>query len=536
MARNLLSRHLARALQDWRSGGERSRQGRAAGDPAMGPTLLPRRRLLGRAVALGISALGLAAAPACGSRNEAGREPRIAIIGGGIAGLSCAWRLRQAGIAADIYEAAPRLGGRILCDHASFAGQHIELGGEFIDSDHSHMLGLAAALGIPLLDFRTDDQRLAEFSAFIDGAPLTRAGMVRAFAPFAEAIDRETRLLPKGEIDATWKRNRRAQELDRMPLAQWLDGVGDRGPMRRVLEIAYTAEFGLDPQDNNPLNLLLLISADADKLSLFGDSDERFHAAGGNDRFVSGLAGRLDAARIHPGCALESVRTTADGRYALSFARDGATIEVTADHAVFALPFTMLRRVRIDAPLPAAKRQAIDGLGYGANTKLLCGFSARPWRTSGASGIVYADLPFQSCWEASRLQAGAGGVITNYTGGAAARAISGGPLAQRQDDFHGQFDRVFPGAKALATGKAVRIAWHQQPFAAGSYSAYRVGQYATIAGEEAAPVGGLHFCGEHACPEFQGFMAGGARSGARAAGEIASALGLADRLPALPRG
>jgi monoamine oxidase len=127
-------------------------------------------------------------------------------------------------------------------------------------------------------------------------------------------------------------------------------------------------------------------------------------------------------------------------------------------------------------------------------------------------------------------------VITNFTGGEAARAISGGPLAQRQDEFIGQFERVFPGAKSCATGKALRIAWHQQPFVNGSYSAYRVGQYATIAGEEAAPVARLHFCGEHACPEYQGFMEGGARSGARAANEVASDLGLADRLPALPKG
>jgi monoamine oxidase len=536
MPRNQLSRHLARALHAWR----RDRASRAPGPAAEGAasrqTALTRRRLLGRSAALALSAAGISAAPSCSPRTTATREPHIAIIGGGIAGLSCAWRLRQAGIAADIYDAAPRLGGRIITDHAGFAGQHIELGGEFIDSEHSYMLGLAAALEIPLLDFKTDDQQLDDFNAFIAGTLLTRKTLASAFAPFAAAIERESGRLPKGEIDAKWKQNRRALELDRMPLAQWLDGVGDKGPMRRVLEVAYTAEFGLDPQDNNALNLLLLISSDADKIDLFGDSDERFHAVGGNDRIVSGLAARIDATRIHPGHALERVRATADGRYALAFAKGGASSEITADHAVFALPFTMLRRVQLDVALPEAKRQAIDGLGYGANSKLICGFSARPWRSSGSSGIVYTDLPFQSCWEASRLQQGAGGVIANFTGGEAARSISAGPLAQRRDDFLGQFGRAFPGAGACATGKALRIAWHQQPFVNGSYSAYRVGQYATIAGEEAAAVGRLHFCGEHACPEYQGFMEGSARSAARVASEIAGALGVADRLPALPKG
>src|SRR6187402_1116398 len=37
----------------------------------------------------------------------------VAIVGGGIAGLTCAWRLAQAGVAARIYEAQDRIGGRI---------------------------------------------------------------------------------------------------------------------------------------------------------------------------------------------------------------------------------------------------------------------------------------------------------------------------------------------------------------------------------------------------------------------------------------
>ena len=41
-------------------------------------------------------------------------ETKIAIIGGGLAGLYAAYRLRQLGIAFDLFEARNRLGGRIL--------------------------------------------------------------------------------------------------------------------------------------------------------------------------------------------------------------------------------------------------------------------------------------------------------------------------------------------------------------------------------------------------------------------------------------
>ena len=39
--------------------------------------------------------------------------PRIAIIGGGIAGLACALALQDKGVAADVYESSSRVGGRM---------------------------------------------------------------------------------------------------------------------------------------------------------------------------------------------------------------------------------------------------------------------------------------------------------------------------------------------------------------------------------------------------------------------------------------
>src|SRR4051794_1701242 len=60
--------------------------------------------------------------------------PRIVVIGAGLAGLNCAYRLKQAGYSAQIYEASNRLGGRCwtIKDHFE-QGQIAEHGGELID-------------------------------------------------------------------------------------------------------------------------------------------------------------------------------------------------------------------------------------------------------------------------------------------------------------------------------------------------------------------------------------------------------------------
>ena len=55
--------------------------------------------------------------------------------------------------------------------------------------------------------------------------------------------------------------------------------------------------------------------------------------------------------------------------------------------------------------------------------------------------------------------------------------------------------------------------WIGNPLSKGSYSCYKVGQWSTIAGLEAEPIGNFFFAGEHCSEEFQGYMNGGAETG-----------------------
>ena len=80
-------------------------------------------------------------------------KPRIAIVGGGIAGLSAALTLHDAGFASTIYEASSRIGGRMHSDTTDWQNnQKSEWCGEFIDSGHTTMLGLASRFGLTIVD------------------------------------------------------------------------------------------------------------------------------------------------------------------------------------------------------------------------------------------------------------------------------------------------------------------------------------------------------------------------------------------------
>ena len=482
-------------------------------------------------LAAGGAALG---AVACAPRRGVAPPSRTAdepviVIGGGIAGLTAAWRLRQAGIPVRVYEAQDRTGGRMLSLRGHFAdGQVAELGGELIDTGHSTIRALALELGIQLDDLALDDPSLARTVWHFAGAPRSDAELVDAFRPLAARIERD--LAAAGGADITWRTPGQAAELDRMTITEWLERAGATGWIRGVVEVGYTTEFGLEPDAQSALNLLTMIGT-GDPFEIFGESDERFHVRGGNDLIVGALAERMGDA-IHRGTLLEAVRTRADGRFECTLRRGATTFTAAAPQVVFAVPFTLLRQVSLDVGLPAPKRRAIAELGYGTNAKLMVGFSERRWRSAHRSnGSVLADLPFQLTWETSRLQAGASGILTNFTGGRHGVELGQGSPAGQAAELVGGLERVFGGIGATRAGMTeARFHWPSHPFTRGSYASYLPGQWTGMRGIEGEPVGRLHFAGEHCSLEAQGFMEGGCETGAAAAKAVAAARGR--RVPA----
>jgi monoamine oxidase len=483
-----------------------------------------RRRVLlgsaGAALALPLAGAGCSSAPT---------QVSVAIVGGGMAGLHCAYRLKQRGLLASVFEAAPRLGGRVFSDRTTFwqpSGQHCELGGELIDSGHVTMRDLATELGLPLLDYQQDDPTLATDTAFFGGQQVPTADLLAGFAPIAAAIDDAWAAATDRNALPSYTDANGLGAYDQLSLSDFLDRIGASGPARQLVEVAFVVEYGLDASEQSALNLITLISTDTQQLQLFGDSDKRFHCAVGNDAFPSKLAAALDPMQIALEHRLVSLAALPDGRYRLSFDRPSGTKDFVADRVVLALPFTLLRQVDLGVDLPAVKRKAIDELGYGTNTKLMVGFSARPWRQRGSNGSSYTDLGYQNTWETSRLQPGPDGILTNYTGGAHGVAITDGTPEKQRDAFLPQIDQVFPGTAGASTGAVARFAWPTYPLTQGSYACYKVGQWTSIGGAEFEPVGNLHFCGEHTSRDAQGFMEGAALTGAMVAEAIGADLGL----------
>ncbi len=480
-----------------------------------------RRELLRRGVAAAASTM-LPAPPAAGT--SAGAPATVAVVGGGLAGLAAAWRLAESGVAATLFEAAPRVGGRCWTERRAFdGGQIAERGGELIDTGHDEIIDLALALGLVLDDLHAATPRGTEPAWWIAGRRYDEADAVRDFRGLWPALAADARLL--GDDTPTFARHTAAQRaLDHTDAARWLDTRvpgGIASPLARLLANAYVEELGADLAEISAVTVVdLLRDSPRDRLSPYEESDQRYRVRGGNDLIVQRMAEPL-AGRIETGHRLLAVARRGDGRYRLVFARDQATREADFDHVVLAVPFTMLRDVDLArAGLRPRKAQAIRELGMGRNTKLQLQFDDRAWVARGGSGETRVEGSYQVSWEVTRGQPGALGIVNFYSGGAAASRAGEGSPDDRARAALADLERIYPGIAAHWNGRVIRNAWERHPWSRGSYSLLKPGQYTAFHGVEHLPEGRIQFAGEQSSAAWYGYLNGAVESGQRAAAAI----------------
>jgi monoamine oxidase len=486
------------------------------------------------AAALGgpISALAAAAQGAAASR--------IAIMGGGIAGLNAALTLQDAGIATTVYEASPRVGGRMHSDTTSWMnGQTSEHCGELIDTKHKTIQSLAQRFNIPKVDLLAAEPVHSTETDFFFGGYYTTAQENADFNPVWTAVKKDLNSAP---FPTLYNMSTPAgQALDNLSLYQWIETRvpnGHRSRMGQLLDVAYNIEYGNVTTEQSSLNMVYLLGFQPipGNFRIFGASDERYHLRGGNERLPQAIAAALAPGTVQLNTAMTAIATNSDGTFTLTLNGPTGKFTKVVDRVVMSIPFSVLRGLDYSqARFDTLKQTAITQLGYGKNCKLQLQFDSRYWNQSGpwgiGNGLTYSDTGYQNTWEVTRAQDATTGILVDYTGGGVPLAsFNGDPtnpsqVAKFANTFLAQIEPVFPGISKHWNGRATLDVPLTNPFLLGSYSYWKVGQYTSFSGYEGArqpdpKTGKCHFAGEHCSTNFQGFMEGGAAEGARAAGEI----------------
>ena len=478
-----------------------------------------------RAVLTALGAGGLAAAlPGSASAATVAPGP-VAIIGGGIAGLSALWHLTQAGIDARLYEARPRLGGRMWT--SKLAGQPaLEMGGQFVNTDHADMHALCREFGLALIDRKSFAHRTMIVES---GKEIPEARLAAGLRGIAGQIDADAVRLDQNYAKVSL-------DLDQLSFTGYLDKYARLMPepwVRGLMEGTARTEYGCEPGQASAIELIFNLPAiDGRRIDVLSRSDERFLIAGGSSALVAAMAQRLGG-RIVTGRTVARVDPLGSG-VRLVFA-DGKTAD--ASSVIVTTPAGVTRAIRFTVPLPPLWQRFIAEVGLGKNEKVQPAMATRPWEKPVGRGGEVWDVTRRSGvaqgWDAGvRPATGPGGVWNWFLGGDQVAAAATGDARAQAKRFAAQIESAVPGMGA-ATGATRRTAWHRDPMTLGGYVNFRPGQLTRFGrliwtetdGNASHPVGAgpVHFAGEHLSDAYPGYMNGGAQTGRLAAQAIIAA-------------
>ena len=495
-----------------------------------------------RAVLLALGASGIAAAMPRPAFAAGPNSAPVAIIGGGIAGLTALWHLTQAGIDARLYEARARLGGRVYTAREK-GKPTVEAGGQLVNTDHADIKDLTREFGLSLIDRKGAPHRTMILA---DGKEVPEGKLATALRGIAGQIDADSVRLDQDYASV-------ATELDRMSFTTYLDKHADLMPdrwVRHLMEATARTEYGVEPAAASAIELVFNLPAiDGRRIDVLSRSDERYLISGGSSALIDAMAARLRE-RIETNRRVVRVdpfgAPNGPAGVRLVFA-DGKTVD--ASNVIVTTPASITRKIDFRVPLPPLWRRFIAEVGLGANMKVQAGMPTRPWdKAIGRGGEIWQTTPsagLASGWDGSvrggPATTGANGdVWTWFLGGAEVAAADLPEPVALARKFAAQAETGIPGMTAATGAFARRSNWHRDPLAMGAYVNFRPGQltrfgrliWTEVDGIAKAPVsaGPVIFAGEHLSDAYPGYMNGGAQTGRLAASTIIAGRAHARRL------
>jgi len=199
----------------------------------------------------------------------------------------------------------------------------------------------------------------------------------------------------------------------------------------------------------------------------------------------------------------------------------------TADEVIVTIPFPGFRYVEVNPPLSHNKRKAIRELHYDASTKILLQFKSRFWEKHDGiyGGCSTTDLPIRFVYYPSHGfdEARGGVLIASYTWGDEAR---GWDSLAREHQIEAAVDQI-----AQLHGEYIKRefvtgfvqSWALDRFSYGEAAMFYGGQLEELQPFIPSPEGRIHFAGEHTSLKhawIEGAVESGIRTALEASGQV----------------
>lgn len=408
------------------------------------------------------------------------------IIGGGIAGLTAARHLTEAGLRVTLLEARDRLGGRIYTQHT--AQFPVELGAEFVHGRPEELLGLAAEGAASIMPVQ------GSFRRKIHGA-WAEAGHLM------EKVDQIFANLPVDEPDQSFQ--------------HYLDRSGTDDEVKQQA-LRYVEGFHAAQPSLISARSLLRDSRAEEAI----EGDHQYRVASGYESLVRAVADRIDRERCD--IVMNAAVREIVWRQGQVIARTSTT-EYQAPRAIVTLPLGVLKSNSvIFSPALPEKQNAISFLEMGPVIRVSLCFQEKFWEHDpemAELSFLFTDNPqFPTWWTSNPLPYP---ILTGWAAGPNAGVHTGRSKEEIVHSAVQALARIMgvagPELHRQLTGSFMHD-WQADPFARGAYS------YAAVGGMEAAqalaaPVADtLYFAGEATNGDgYNGTVHGAIATGLRAA-------------------
>lgn len=452
--------------------------------------------------------------------------PKAIVIGAGFSGLACAHELIAVGYDVTVLEARSRVGGRVLSFHDLIPGKVVEGGAELIGSNHPTWAAYAERFDLKFLDVSADDD--LQMPIRLNGQLLDQATAQRTYEEMEAAFAELTAESKPIDADRPWASPAAAQ-LDQQTLGDWMANIQLSDLTRKLIAIQLGSDNAVANGRASYLAMLTAIKGGGGER--YWSDSEVYRCAGGNDQLARRLAESIGAERILLGTPVAEIRydSTGDSRTAASVTTaSGERFE--ADAIVVATPPSTWNAIRWLPELPAEFMQQ----QLGPAVKYLTAVKRRFWLDQGLSQYALSDGLISQTWESTDGQISPDDASST----AGLTAFSGGPQAEqglrfeqelgqelgrerREARYAAEFEQLYPqfGNQFI---RSRFMNWPSERYTLAGYSFPAPGQITTLGAALHAGRGQLHFCGEHTCYRFAGYMEGGLYSGAALAARLAA--------------
>ena len=447
------------------------------------------------------------------------RNRDVVVVGAGLAGLTAALRLQEAGCDVEVLEAKDRVGGRV---RSISRGDGVEeAGGTTIGAGYRRVIDAVRRHGERLVDatamlgfFREQDLVLGGQIVRQADWPAHAANPFpvedKAHMPWTYARVLTARHNPLTGPGAWLDPD--ARRLD-VSMHAWMEGLG-------LDERAVALAYGLNPsygEDARDISALMMLGRAA-----FSTAQRRHAPDGVIGYTVLGGAQRLPEAMAR---ALANEIRFSKTVTSLEYDRSAARVRCAdgtvhpASHVVCAVPFGALRNIALEPALAGRQAEAVADLPGQPMTQLYFAAKSAFWERDGYAPSLFTD-GVAGMFAAARRGEDPEEVtgFTAWTMGANARRLD----AVSSERAAAMVVKEIEAVRASARGQLEylgRQSWGADPFAAGGWAYFRPGQVARFGADMGDPHGRIHFCGEHLARIDRG-MEGAMESGERVAEEI----------------